>query len=248
MSATTNRSLGGTEGAVGARRPLAPPPDAAAGRQRRRPLVIGLGVALTALGALGAAYLATTTTHAQAVLVVARPLTAGDALSAADLAVAYVNPDPNLRTVPASRKEEVLNQHVAVSLLPGQVLTPETLTAGFLPKPGYALVGVPLTALQVPAQPISPGETIEIVDTDTPGASGSKATTFRVRVVSIRSVPDTDKTVIDVLVPDTDAASLVSVIAGGHLGVALLNNDPQAPAASGGSPAPGATPAPSEAG
>src|SRR3712207_9124081 len=62
------------------RAPVLPPP-----RRRRRPALLALAVAMVVLGALGAAYLATSLGETSSVIAVAREVPQGRAISASDL-------------------------------------------------------------------------------------------------------------------------------------------------------------------
>ena len=70
-------------------------------RGRRRPGLITAGVALTMLGALTAVWLVTSAGDRTGVVVVARDVPYGTAITADDLTVAQVSVDPVVRTVPA---------------------------------------------------------------------------------------------------------------------------------------------------
>ncbi len=61
--------------------PTLPPP-----RRRRRPALLALAVAMVVLGALGAAYLASSLGQTSSVIAVARPVPWGETITAADLA------------------------------------------------------------------------------------------------------------------------------------------------------------------
>src|SRR5215211_4901335 len=72
-----------------------PPP-----RRRRRPALLTLAVAMVVLGALGAAYLATSLGQTSPVIAVAREVPWGQAVTAADLVEARVSVDPALQPIP----------------------------------------------------------------------------------------------------------------------------------------------------
>ena len=65
--------------------PALPPP-----RRRRRPALLALAVAMVVLGALGAAYLATSLGQTTSVIAVAQPVAWGQTITAADLVEARI--------------------------------------------------------------------------------------------------------------------------------------------------------------
>ena len=105
-------------------RPRAAPPAVAPPRTRRRTGVLAAGVALVALGALGAAYLAQTVGGTVAVLAVVRDVAPGQVVQAADLTIADINTDPALSPVPADRLQSVIGQRAAAALTDRAVWLP----------------------------------------------------------------------------------------------------------------------------
>src|SRR5436190_22975004 len=77
-------------------------------RTRRRPLLIGLGLALTALGGLGAAWLASSGTGTTSVIGVAREVRAGQIIQRQDLVSVQIGAGSGLRAVPVQRAEDVV--------------------------------------------------------------------------------------------------------------------------------------------
>lgn len=194
------------------------------GRRRRRPVVIGLGVALTALGGLGAAWLATSTTQSTTALVVTHAVDAGQILAAGDVTVARISADPAIHAVPGDRIDTVVGKHATVRLLPGQVITPDSVSDGATLRPGTSLVGVAVTAAQMPAQVLQAGDRILIVDTPNPQDAPPTATPDAIpaEVLNLQPVPDTDKTIINVIVDAGQARALAARVATGRIGIVML--------------------------
>lgn len=212
-------------------RPTSGPPEpaparvtAVPGRTRRNPLVIALGIALIALGGLGAAWMATATTHTTAVIVVTHSVDAGRALRDSDLQVSQVMADSAVHTIPGSQLGGMVGKYATVRLLPGQLLTPEAVTAALTPPPGKSLVGVAVTATQMPAQVLHAGDLILVVST--PNAQDSPPTeppaSITAQILNSQPVPDTDKTILNVLVDDTQARTLAAWVATGRIGIVLV--------------------------
>src|SRR4051812_39330783 len=74
-------------------------------RARRRPLLVGLGLALTALGGLGAAWLASTGTGTVTVVGIKREVRAGQIIRRQDLGGVQIPLASGLRSVPVQRSD-----------------------------------------------------------------------------------------------------------------------------------------------
>jgi hypothetical protein len=115
------------------------------------------------LGALGAAYLATSLGQTSPVIAVAREVAWGQTVTAADLVEARVSADPALVPIPYAERDQVIGMVAATTLTPGSLLTREALTEQPLPPPGQQLVGVGVSAVQLPTTPLRPGDDVLLV-------------------------------------------------------------------------------------
>jgi len=199
------------------------PPMVAPLRTRRRPAVLAAGVALVALGALGAAYLTQTAGGTVAVVAVVRDVAPGEVVQAADLTIADISTDPALSPVPADRLSSVIGQRTAVALTAGSLLTDAAVATTVVPTQGRSLVGVALAAAQLPAEPLQPGDRVRIVDT--PTVQGEPPTTSPAtitgEVASAVGPDDTGLTVVNVTVPSRQAADLAARVATGRVALVL---------------------------
>lgn len=85
-------------------------------RGQRRPLLIGLGIALVGLGALLAAWLATSLGATQPVLALVNTVHRGSLITSQDLTIVNLNPDPQLAEVPGSELDPWwANAHSSIS-------------------------------------------------------------------------------------------------------------------------------------
>jgi hypothetical protein len=189
--------------------------------------MIGLGLALTALGGLGAVWLASTGTGTTAVVGVAREVRAGQVIQRQDLVGVEIATDSGLKAVPVRRAEDVVGKRTLVRLLPGSLLNPDAVADKLVPAAGQALVGLSLSPGQRPAVPMDAGDPVEIVYT--PGSqdaasSSAAARTLPVRgaVVSTVEDPDTGKTVVNVTVPADAAAKVATWGSAGRATIAVL--------------------------
>ena len=199
-------------------------------RTRRRPLLVGLGVALTALGGLGAAWLATTGAGTVAVLGVANEIHAGQVIHRQDLVSVQIAAGSGLSALPVRRAEEVVGKRTLVRLLPGSLLNPAAVADKLVPDSGQALVGLGLGLGQRPAVPLDTGDPVEIVYT--PGAQDESASSalqsapVRAVVVSIADDSDTGKAVVDVAVSVDVAAKVATWGSAGRATLVLLSASP----------------------
>jgi hypothetical protein len=188
--------------------------------------MIGLGLALTALGGLGAVWLASTGTGTTAVVGVAREVRAGQVIQRQDLVSVEIATGAGLRAVPVQRAEDVIGKRTLVRLLPGSLLNPDAVADKLVPAPGHALVGLSLAPGQRPAVPMDAGDPVEIVYTPGSQDAGSSeaARTPPVLGVVVSTVedPDTNKTVVNVTVPADAAAKVATWGSAGRASVAVL--------------------------
>lgn len=199
--------------------PPTPPPP----RTRRRPGLLAAGVALVALGALGAAYLTQVVGSTVPVVAVVQAVPAGEVIDRADLAVANVAADPALAPVAAGRLESFVGQRAAVDLSAGSLLTEQAVTDEVVPTAGRSLVGVALTAAQLPAGALQPGDRVRVVDTPTAQGEPPSTTpaTIPGEVASVVGPDDTGLTVVNLIVSDERAADLAARVATGRVALVL---------------------------
>ncbi|MBT2611455.1 SAF domain-containing protein [Streptomyces sp. ISL-87] len=195
--------------------------------------MIALSVALIAAGGLSGALLFTASGERSSVLVVARDVQVGAAITDADLAPASLALDPAVKAVPVTRKAGIVGQRAAVALKAGSLLSPGQVTSVSLVKAGEQLVGVALKPSQLPASRLAPGQKVLIVSTPDPAQAAAGATsggkagepaapkTLPATVVAVGlAAPATGVAVVDVAVPASDGPTLAARVATGA--VALI--------------------------
>ena len=107
--------------------------------------------------------------HQTAVLALARPVPAGAAVTTQDLTIVRLSGTSGIPSVPATEISAVVGRHASEELQPGSLLEVDDLVASYSPPRGRSLVGVAVNASQLPASGVSPGETVDVVLTGTPG-------------------------------------------------------------------------------
>ncbi|MEV0006046.1 SAF domain-containing protein [Micromonospora sp. NPDC050980] len=203
--------------------PVAPPKVV---RQRRiRPGLLGLAILLIALGGLGAAFAVTSVRSTGSYLAVARPVEVGQQLTAEDLVPVRVSGGRELRPVPADRMTELLGLRAAVRLTPGTLLTPAQLTDAPLLGPGQQQIALGLSADQVPARELHPGDKVLLVSTpDTSSSSGEATrgggTRFEATVIDT-AAQQSDDVVVYLALAVRDVPAVVVLAADDRLAVVL---------------------------
>ena len=159
MTTATNGSTPTTRvaAAAGASRPMPVAPRVAAPKGRRRPLMLALGLALVAVGALTSVWLVSSASQRVAVLVLARDVPYGSPITAADLTTTDVSVDPNVATIPASELDTVVGSVAATSLSAGSLLSrPQFTAAAPLDSPAAAVAMVAASPEASAPQPAGP--------------------------------------------------------------------------------------------
>jgi hypothetical protein len=198
--------------------PLVPPP-----KLRRRPALMAAAVAAMCLGALLAAWAWTSTTSTQEVLAARNTIARGSVITADDIERVRINADPVLEPLAASEYDTVIGQRAALDIAAGGLLTTEAVTSVALPPEGHSIVGIALTPAQLPGLPLQSGDVVRVILTpgqDGEAPPGNPAFTSA-EVVGTRPDEATGTTVVDVLVPYTDATVLAARAATGKVALVL---------------------------
>lgn len=216
-------------------------------RPRRRHGVIGLGVALVAVGALTAGYLVQSTTASANVLVIAQDVARGERISASDLVAVPVQGSSLLRTVAADDVEKkVVGKIATMDLRTGSLLAPDSYADKLTPDVGKSLVGISLDAAHRPGVDLSAGSPVRVVQAPSTGGD-MDSSGIEVSAVVLSTTAGDSSTgsvvVVNVEVDVDDAATLAALGASGR--AVLLVDAPGARSAKPAStPTPGSGSAP----
>jgi len=178
------------------------------------------------LGALGAAYLATSLGQTSPVIAVALEVPWGQSITAADLVAARIPADPALEPIPYRDRDQVIGLVAATTLVPGSLLTRDALTDQRVPAPGQQLVGVGVSAVQLPTTALRPGDDVLLV----PVAAGSVPAASEVGAPGVVDAtvvqagpPGTDgRRVVDVLVDAADGPDVAARAAAGLIAIVVV--------------------------
>ncbi|WP_169738791.1 SAF domain-containing protein [Jiangella gansuensis] len=192
-------------------------------RYRRRPALIGLGVGLLAACGAGAAYLAQSLGDTMPVLALTETVHRGQVIETQHLTTARAAPDPALQPVAAAELDRVVGRRAATDLVGGTLLTAAAVTSAPIPSSGQSVVGVAVTEAQLPRFELNAGDRIRVFGTPNPGDRPSDDHTEGIpaTVVGVSGLLDSGHVVVDVVVSDDVAGTLIAHVATGRVGIAL---------------------------
>lgn len=193
--------------------------------RRRSPAKMTAAIALVAAGGVGGAALYMSTGHRVSVLAVAKPVAAGQVITADDLSIADISTDPMLSPITAGSKQNIIGKRAAVALVPGTLLVPGDLSNSPLTTADSQTVGLSLKPGQMPGQKLAPGQKVVIVFTPDQGSASSTTTaaptTIEATITRVGSADPQGNIVVDVAVPSAQAASLAAQAANGHIALTV---------------------------
>lgn len=218
MSSTATRNDRSLNHEAPAATAPAPPP-----KLRRRPALVAAAIGAICLGALLAGWAWTATTNTHEVLVARNTIEQGSVITADDLARVQIGTDPALNPVPGTEIDKVVGQRAALDIAEGGLLTPSSFTAEVVPAAGQSVVGVALTPAQAPGLGLQYGDRVRLVATPAEGeaAPAGAPLATNATVVGAHASEETGDTVVDLLVPEADAAVLAGRIATGNIALVL---------------------------
>jgi hypothetical protein len=194
---------------------------------RRRPALVVIAVAVTALGCLLGAWAWNVTTDTEEALAATHTIHRGEVIQGGDIQRIRISGDSALTPLPASAYDDVVGHRAALDISAGSLLTAASTSDAPMPPTGQSIVGISLTSAQVPALPVHGGDKVRIIVT--PGENGdAPAGTPQftsAQVVDTAVDETTGNTVVNVLVPYADASVLAARAATGHVALVLDPED-----------------------
>ncbi|MCX5215693.1 SAF domain-containing protein [Kitasatospora sp. NBC_00240] len=192
-------------------------------RRSRRPAFVAVGIALAAVGGLGAAYAVNQAGDRVSVIAVKQDIPAGKVITSSDLVAAEVVADPALHPVPVTRSHDILGKVAAADLPAGTLVTDGSVRGGQPITSGKDTVGVLAKAGQLPAGNLQPGDAVTVVatprqDDDKPATQPATITAVIVRIGD----PDANGArVVDLAVSPVDSPALASWASTGRVAIVL---------------------------
>lgn len=184
-------------------------------RRTRSSRLLLVAMVLAVLGALLGLYVYRAAVDRDAVIAVARPVADGSIVTVADLREVELPDDSGLAVVPWTDVDTVIGRFAVTDLLPGQIVTADSVTADRVPRSGEAVVGLSVAPGRVPSSVLAPHDTVLVI-TDT-GEPSIRAQVVRAGEPALDGRRD-----VDVLVPEADAAQLSAASATDHVSVVLV--------------------------
>lgn len=225
----TTAQLNGTTHVPAAATRSGPPtwtPKLPARRRERRPAALAAGaVLLLVCGAVGG-NLALQADDTVAVLTLARPVGAGQQLTAADLRVAHLA-GSGVHALAASAAGTVQGQTLNTSLPAGTLLTGAMLARTPVPGPGQEVLAMALKPGAFPSS-LAAGAFVGVLrvpaaNTAASGVSASAQVLVpRARVLDVRADAGTASTVVSLLVDVPDGPTVAAAAAAGAVTLAML--------------------------
>lgn len=220
MTTTGERNrLDGQSATVELRAAVVVPPQG-----RRRPALLVVGLAMVALGALAAIWLVSSSGHRVEVVMLAHNVAYGSVLRADDLTTTPVAVDPAVAVVPADEAATIVGQTATAYLTAGSLLSRGDVTPAGVLGPDEVLVPLPLPAGRMPADGLSAGQRLLVVDAPPVGADpppGAPAS-IGATVVRVGSADVNGTVVVDVAASSGDGPTLATRAATGRFAIVVL--------------------------
>ncbi len=214
----------------------------------RRPLVAVASAALVCASIAAFAAIYSSAGHKTAVIAVVRPIAQGQAITGEDLAPVEVSVPSGVEAIPVSDAAQLAGKRAAVAIPPGSLLVPGDLTGAPAVAAGDAVVGLALKEGQYPASGVSPGDSVMVVQTASPGTPLTAPTSAGPGATQSASAADGGATgvlvpaatvfdtgppsaggsaslVVSVEIPATLASAVAGAAAAGQVSVVLLPDD-----------------------
>lgn len=192
-------------------------------KRERRWSAVALCAVLAVLCALGAAAAVTSVGDRIKVLAIARDVSAGQALTAADLTVAEVSADAALTPVLANDKASVIGKRTATDLRKGSLLVSSQLATGTGLGDDKQQVGVQIKRGQAPSGTLAAGDKVLAVTTPAQGEeddvknNDGPPSTIDATIVSVSRPDATGTVVVNLAVGATDGPLLATRSAAGRI-------------------------------
>ncbi|WP_055535303.1 SAF domain-containing protein [Streptomyces graminilatus] len=197
-------------------------------RSRRRPVVVGAGLALAAVGALVSVWLVNEAGDKIAVVATRHAIEAGDTVKASDLVTAEISRGSGLHTVAASRASELVGKRASSDLPAGVLVTEDSVSSGSSVTKGKSVVGILAKPGQLPVQTLHTGDKVTVVHTPTDGSAsassdkpGSEPDSLPAVVSRVGSPDANGAVVVDVAAAEVNSTSLAAWAAGGEVAIVL---------------------------
>lgn len=235
VSTRSRDGAGGGRATGGARQSPITAPQARSAPTRareRKPALAALAVLLILGGALASGLLVIRSGHRAAVIVVAKPVAAGQRITVGDMRQGQISAD-GVASVPWNQRFQVAKYNAKVAMVPGTVLTSKMVSASHVRVSGKLAVGLSLKPGQVPSGGLRQGDEVRLYglsdhSSSAAGRGGSvlaaQATVYQVTGTSTDDKLGTQsgETNVTVLVSPDEAGQVTEAASAGKVAVALI--------------------------
>ncbi len=197
-------------------------------RRRRRPVVVGAGLALAAVGALVSVWLVNEAGDRVAVVATRHAISAGQSIKASDLVTAEISHDSGLSSVPATRASDIIGKQASSDLPAGVLVTDESVSTGSSVTKGKSVIGILAKPGQLPVQTLRTGDAVTIVHTPQDGSAAASSNKPGTTPESLPAVisqvgsPDANgAVVVDIAAAEVNSTSLAAWAASGSVAIVL---------------------------
>ena len=138
--------------------------------QKANPKLMIGGIAVVLAGALVGALAMGSGRDSHQILVAARPIAAGEVITANDVRAVEVSGAPTFASTPKARLASVVDRVAAVPIASGAAITSDQFRLRQSAPPGGALVGVVLEPGALPTPDLRYGDSVQVMVSATPNA------------------------------------------------------------------------------
>lgn len=153
-------------------RPAPPTARAPTPKQRRRPRMIGLGIALVLLFSLLGVFLFTQGSTPKTVVVTDAQIDGGQPVKASQLTTTQISGGDNSQTIPQESLQSLEGNLATGDIPAGTILSPDMLATKTRPDSGQTIVGARLKPGNLPAGGVSSGDQVTVLITAPEQAGG----------------------------------------------------------------------------
>lgn len=197
---------------------------AAPPRSRVRLPELAVGLFVTVVFALGAVLWHLNATTKVGALAVAAEIPRGEVIEASDLQVVYVASDGSIARMDPADSATVVGQVALVDLSAGSLVTPSLVAEAAALDAGEGRVGMALEPGQYPSLGLAPGDLVNVVRAGEVAPDGDATDHVIARGATVTEVDDlaSDRKLVTILVPESDAEVVASLAGGGDLRLVVV--------------------------
>lgn len=192
-------------------------------RQRRRPILLAVGIVLVLVAALASYISFSSLANTEAVLVVTSSVAKGEPIQSSQLGSLEIVGGQSTGAIPATDAHLVTGQFAATDLVPGSLLTRDSVVTSLPVEAGASVVGLALSTGQLPSTQLHAGDRIRIVSTPISQSEppSESPPTISATVFSVHDDERTGLTIVDVIIPSGVAADVAARAATGRVALIL---------------------------